>query len=102
MQEKGNSEQLTLLLMAKRSVRYFRLNLKWYPLHHEELSEESEHQTYMKTPILKHQKMGMSGLFVHDLMSFRKYVLGKVITMSNHVYLQTLELEIRERCPEVY
>jgi site-specific recombinase XerD len=49
------------------------------------------------------RKWVMSGLSRSGFNEFQiKYVLGKAIPMSDQVYLQTLEDEIRERCPEAY
>jgi len=49
------------------------------------------------------RKWVMSGLSRSGFNEFQiKYVLGKSIPMSDMVYLQTLELEIKERYPEAY
>ena len=45
----------------------------------------------------------MSGLSRSGFNEYQiKYVLGKAIPMSDMVYLQSLEIEIRERYPEAY
>jgi hypothetical protein len=49
------------------------------------------------------RKWVMSGLSRSGFNEFQiKYVLGKAIPMSDQVYLQTLEQEIRDRYPEAY
>jgi len=49
------------------------------------------------------RKWVMSGLSRSGFNEFQiKYVLGKAIPISDQVYLQTLEIEVRERYPEAY
>ena len=49
------------------------------------------------------RKWVMSGLSRSGFNEFQiKYVLGKVIPKSDQVYLQTLEIEVRERYPSAY
>ena len=49
------------------------------------------------------RKWVMSGLSRSGFNEYQiKYVLGKAIPMSDQVYLQTLELEVRERYPSAY
>jgi len=56
-----------------------------------------------KTRFHNIRKWVMSGLSRSGFNEFQiKYVLGKAIPMSDQVYLQTLEDEIRERYPEAY
>lgn len=56
-----------------------------------------------KTRFHNIRKWVMSGLSRSGFNEFQiKYVLGKAIPMSDQVYLQTLEQEIKERYPEAY
>ncbi len=49
------------------------------------------------------RKWVMSGLSRSGFNEFQiKYVLGKAIPISDQVYLQTLEIEVRERYPSAY
>lgn len=93
-----------LTLTAKRRVSDI-FDLTGNGIHYamRNLAKKANIKLTGKTRFHNIRKWVMSGLSRSGFNEFQiKYVLGKAIPMSDQVYLQTLEEEIRDRYPEAY
>jgi hypothetical protein len=100
--ESGTINPLTLT--AKRRVSDI-FDLTGNGIHYamRTLAKKANIKLTGKTRFHNIRKWVMSGLSRSGFNEFQiKYVLGKAIPMSDQVYLQTLEQEIRDRYPEAY